>query len=80
MGLQRFLPQTELPLALQPEFIGTYHPGIGTLGWKAWCGAGTPYSQDILPNFYHPHMGVGPAHSVSLPLLPVCMDVDSLIP
>ena len=32
-----------------------------------------------LPNFYPPHKDVGPAHFASLPLLPVWMDVDSLI-
>ena len=31
---------------LQPEFVGTYLPGTGTLGWGAWCGAGTPCSLD----------------------------------
>ena len=36
---------------LQPEVIGTYLPGIGTLGWGTWCGAGTPGSQDIPPEF-----------------------------
>ena len=32
-----------------------------------------------LPNVYPPHVDVGPAHSVSLPLQPVWMDVFSLI-
>ena len=32
-----------------------------------------------LPNFYPPHMDVGPAPSMSSPLLPVWMDVISLI-
>ena len=31
-------------------------------------------------NFYPPHVGMGPALSVALPLLPVMMDVVSLIP
>ena len=30
---------------LQPEVVGTYLPGTGTLGWGAWCGAGTPRSR-----------------------------------
>ena len=34
---------------LQPEFMVTYLPGTGTLGWGSWCGAGTPCSQDIPP-------------------------------
>ena len=29
---------------LQPEVVGTYLPGTGTLGWGAWYGAGTPCS------------------------------------
>ena len=29
---------------LQPEVMGTYLPGTGTLGWRARCGAGTPYT------------------------------------
>ena len=33
-----------------------------------------------LPNFYPPRVGEGPAHFVSLPLLPVQIDVVSLIP
>ena len=39
--------------------MGTYLPGTGTLGWGAWCGAGTPHSREffITPqNFYLPHM------------------------
>ena len=33
-----------------------------------------------LSNFYPLHVGEGPAHFVSLPLLPVQIDVVSLIP
>ena len=36
---------------LQPEVVGTYFPATGTLGWEAWCGAGTPRSQGIPPEF-----------------------------
>ena len=32
-----------------------------------------------LLNFYPPYVGVGPAHYTSIPLLPVWMDVVSLI-
>ena len=67
---------------LQAEVMETSFPGSGTLGWwENWCGAGTPYSsegnfeasQDIPPNFYLLLVGVGPAHSVSLPFLLVSM-------
>ena len=34
---------------LQPEVVGTYLPGTGTLGWGAWCRVGTPCSQDNPP-------------------------------
>ena len=33
-----------------------------------------------LPNFYPPHVDVGPAHPTSVPLLPVWIDMVSLIP
>ena len=36
---------------LQPEVVGTYLPGTGTLGWGAWCGAGTPCSLDSPSEF-----------------------------
>ena len=55
-------------LALEPWAWG---PGVG-LG---------PLAPEIsLLNFYPPHVGEGPAHSMSVPLLPVWMDVISLIP
>ena len=59
---------------LQPE-MGTYPTGTGTLGWRA--GLLTPVIS--LPNFYPPHVGVGPALSTSASLLSVWMDVVSLI-
>ena len=37
-------------------------------------------SKISLPTFYLPHLDVGPACSMSLPLLPVWMGVVSLIP
>ena len=46
---------------LQPEVMGIYLPGAGTLGWGAWCGAGIPCFWDNPPNIYPPHMGVGPS-------------------
>ena len=50
-------------LALEPWAGG---PGVG-MG---------PLDPEIsLPNFYPPHMDVGPACYVSVPLLPVLMDV-----
>ena len=46
---------------LQPADMVTYHPGTRTLGWGAWCGPGTLCSLDISPDFYPPHVNVGPA-------------------
>ena len=46
-------------------------PGVG-------LGLLTP--EISLLNFYPPLVGGGPAHSTSVPLLPVWMDVVSLIP
>ena len=54
-------------LALEPWAGG---PGVGL---------GVITAEIALLNFYLPHVDVGPAHSVSGPLLPVWMDVVSLI-
>ena len=58
----------------------TYLPGTG----PPWAGypsvrLGTLIPEISLLNFYPLHMDVGPAHSMSLPLLPVWMHVVSLI-
>ena len=56
---------------LQPEVVGTYLPGTGTLGWGAWYGVGL-FTPDVsLLSFYPSHVVVGPAHSASVPVLPV---------
>ena len=47
LGLQKILLPNQSHWFLQPEFIGTCLPGIGTLGWGIWCGAGTLCSWDI---------------------------------
>ena len=59
--------------------MGTYLPGTGTLGWGPGMVLGLLALEVSLPNFYSPHVDVGPAHSKSLPLLPVWMDVVSVI-
>ena len=61
---------------LHLKIMGTYlEPWAGGPG----MGLGLPTFYLSLPNFYPPHIDVGPAHSVSPPLLPVWMDVVSLI-
>ena len=67
-------------LFLQPEVVGTYLPGTGPWAGGTWCGARTPHSQDIPSTFYPPHVDVGLAHFTSATLLPVWIDVVSLIP
>ena len=39
--------------------MGTYVPGTETLRWGAWCGTGTPHSQDIHPKFLSTTCGCG---------------------
>ena len=48
-------------------------------GWPC-MGLGLLVPEIFLPNFYPPHMDVGPAHFTSVPILPFWMDVVSLIP
>ena len=68
--------------------MGTYLPDTGTLGGdgvgrvrkRPGVVLGLLAPKIPLPDFYPPHLDVGPAYSVSAPLLPVWMDVVSLIP
>ena len=55
---------------LQLEVLGIYLPGAGTLGCEVWLGARITYSQRIPPDFYPPHVNVGPLfypHHLSAP-------------
>ena len=66
---------------LQPEVMGASLPSIGTLGWGALCRTRTSHSQNIPPNFYPPpNISMGPTCSMSLCLLPVWINVVSLVP
>ena len=58
-GSRSFFHQLNSQWFLQPEVVGTYLPGTGTLGWEAWCGTGTPCSQDIPPKFLSTIHGCG---------------------
>ena len=58
-GPRSFFHRLNLCWFLQPEVVGTYLPGTGTLGWGAWCGAGTPCSWDIPPKFLSTTCGCG---------------------
>ena len=54
---------------LQPEIVGTYLLGTGTLGWGPGVGLECLASEISLLNFYPPHVGVGPVYSASVSLL-----------
>ena len=79
LGLQQFFPLTQSPLVFEARSFGTYLPGTGTLGWGPGVGLGLFAHEISLRNFYGPHMGEDSAHSGTMPLLPVWMDVVSLI-
>ena len=53
---------------LQPEVMGTYLPGTGTLGWGPGVELGLLTPKISLPNFYPLQVGVGAACSASVPL------------
>ena len=81
LGFQQFVSLTQSPLVFADRIYGdlsSWHwipgPRSLVLGWGSSLLRYPPL------NFYPPHMDVGPASSVSLPLLPVWMDVVSLIP
>ena len=52
--------------------MGIYLPGTENLGCIVWPGAGIAHSQGIPPDFYPPHMNVGPPGPVQLPPPPLC--------
>ena len=79
-GSKSFVHQLNPRWVWQPEVVGTYLPGTGTLGWGPGVGLGPLAPKIALPNFYPPHVGERPTCSTSEPLLPVWMDVVSLIP
>ena len=67
----------------------TYLLGTGTLGYVFWSGARIPHSQGMPPDFYSPQVDMGPlvlhlyaslCISVSLPLLPIWVNVAPLNP
>ena len=78
LGLQQFLPPTQSPLVFAARNYGdlySWHWDSGLVG--PGFRLGLLAFEILLPNFYPPHLDVGPAHSTSLPLLPVLMDVVS---
>ena len=63
---------------LLSEVVGNHLLCTGTLGWGSCCGPVAPCSQDIPPKFLSTTCEWGTS-SASGPLLPVWMDVVSLI-
>ena len=59
LGPQKFLSPTQSLLVFESEVMGTYLPDTGPLGWVACCGAGTPCSRDITPEFLSTTCGCG---------------------
>ena len=57
-----------LSLVFTARSMGVYLPDAVTLGCAVWPGAGISYSQGISPNFYAPHVNVGPPVPILLPL------------
>ena len=76
LGIQQFLPLTQSLLV----FIARSYGDLPSLHWYPGVGLGLLAPEISLPNFYLPDMGKRPAYSTSLTLLPVWMDVVSLIP
>lgn len=64
---------------LRQEVVGSYLPGAGTLSWEYDVGLRLLTPEISLSSFYPSHVGKGPACSTSASLLPVWMDVASLI-
>ena len=80
MGLQQFIPLTQSLLVFAARTYGDLSSQPGNPGLiGAGVGLGLLSLEIALPNFYPPHMDMGPAHSASPPFLPVWMDVVSLI-
>ena len=78
LGLQNFLPLTQSLLV----FVGQKLWGLIFLALEPWAGVpgmGCLAPEISLPNFYPPHVDVGPAYFTSLSLIPIWMDVVSLI-
>ena len=57
---------------LQPEVMGTYLPGIGSLGWGPGMELGPLAPKISLPNFYLSRVGVGQ------PILHLCPSYRSV--
>ena len=78
-GSRSFFHQLSLLWFLQIEVVGTHLLALEPWARGPGVGLGLLAPEISLPNFYPPHMGEGPTHSVFVPLLVVWVDVISLI-
>ena len=62
LGFQQPPALTQSPLVSQPEVVGTYLPGTGTLDWGPGVGLGLFTPEIALPNFYPSVCGDSPFH------------------
>ena len=81
LRLQQFLP----PIQFLLVFIASNCGDLPSSHWNPVLGGlsvvmGLLATVIYLPNFYPPHMNEGPACSPPVPLLPVWIDMVSLIP
>ena len=79
LGLQKFLPLTQSPLVFVARSFGDLSSWHWNPGLRGPEGQRLLDPEIALLNFYLPPVDVEPACSASLPLLPVWMDVVSLI-
>ena len=79
LELQKFLPPTQCPLGFATRRYGNLSSYHWHLGQGPCLGLGLLTPEISLLSFYPTHVDVGPAFSISLPLLPVWMNVVSLI-
>ena len=77
LGLKSFFHRLHPGWFLQPEVMGFICLALEPYAGQPGVGLGLLATKISLPNFYPSHMDVGLAHSVSLSLLPVWIDMVS---
>ena len=76
LGTPEVSPTDSIPTGFGSQKVW----GLIFLALEPWAGLELLTPKIYRPNFYPPHVGVGPAHSMSPSFLPVWMGVVSLIP
>ena len=76
LGFQEFIQPTQPPLIFSVKSCRDLSPGTGTLGWRAWCGAGTPCSKFLSTHGW----GVSPFRICASPTsLNECSSLNSTV-